>query len=303
MSHPPVWKIQTPLGVVAPSSAPSDLQDLNRGLEALTTDGYAFHWNPGQLSQQGYLSGTDLQRVNQFNESLTLSRYLIATRGGYGCLRILDQIDYSKAQQHPGVLIGFSDITALQLSLYHHSGWRSISGPLVVEWDKINAEMKKEVQRLLKGKIPRPITGLTTERSGRCTGILMGGNLSMIVRMIGSDFLPDFRGKLLFIEDINEPAYKIDGLMTQLRHAGILDQLGGFIMGSFLDASPVKRLQEQSGIYETVRSCVADYRWPFVSGLNYGHFLPRCVLPMGTTATLTADPGGARLEIIEPLTN
>ena len=303
MSLPPAWKSEFPLGVIAPSSTPSTLEELPQGLAALSKDGYTFQWDPDQLSQQGYLSGTDLQRATQFNESLALSRYLIAVRGGYGCLRILDQIDYSIAQHHPGVLIGFSDLTALQLSLYHRAGWKSISGPLVVEWNKINATMRRDVKRLLEGKIPRPITGLTTERSGTCTGILIGGNLSMIVRMIGSEFFPDLSGKILFIEDINEPAYKIDGLLTQLRHARVLDQLGGLILGSFLDASPMNRLKEQSTIVETVRSCVADYQWPLVSGLDYGHFLPRCVLPVGIKAMLTADPSGACLEIMEPLTN
>ncbi len=303
MSLPPVWKSEFPLGVVAPSSAPSAVEDLTQGLAALSEDGYTFHWDPDSFTQQGYLSGTDLQRVTQFNESLKHSRYLIAMRGGYGCLRILDQIDYSSAQERPGVLIGFSDLTALQLSLYRHSGWKSISGPLVVEWNKIDVAMKKEVQTLLKGKIPRPITGLKTERAGTCTGTLIGGNLSMIVRMIGSDFLPDLSGKILFIEDINEPAYKIDGLMTQLRHAGILDQLGGLILGSFLDTFYAMGSKEQKKMVDTVRSCVADCRWPLVSDLNYGHFLPRCVLPVGVTAKLVADDGGACLEIIEPLTN
>lgn len=302
MHYPPLWKSHMPLGVVAPASAPHNPDDLKQGLDTLVKDGYKIHWDPKCLTQQHYLSGSDIQRAAQFNQALGYSQHFIATRGGYGCLRILDQIDYDTAKNNSGILIGFSDITALQLSLYTHAGWKGISGPLVVEWNQITEDMKADLQKLLKGEIPQPIKGLKTHRDGSCSGTMLGGNLSTIVRMIGSKYLPCLDGKLLFIEDINEPPYRIDALFTQMKHAKILDQLGGLIIGGFTDRSSVDDPQQRLILEETIRRCVSNYSWPVVTHLSYGHFLPRRVLPTGVEATLTASSRGGILEIMEPLT-
>lgn len=290
------WLPSHTLGIVAPASAPRIPEKLEQGLRALASDGYQFHWNPKQLTKTGYLSGTDTQRAAQFNQTMNRTSYLLAVRGGYGSLRILDKIDYKTAIRKSGVLIGYSDITALQLSLFSQAGWRSISGPVVVEWHEITSNMKREVRRLLEGKLPHPVKGLKTEREGEFTGTLLGGNLSMIVRMIGSRYLPDMKGSLLFIEDIHEPPYRIDALFTQLRHAGILEGLGGLIVGIFTRNESTE--SETRGM-ETVLNCVRDYSWPVVSGLKYGHVLPRHVLPVGVPATLTANVSTARLDILE----
>ncbi|MCY4160135.1 MAG: LD-carboxypeptidase [Bacteroidetes bacterium] len=301
MAYCPVWQPDQALGVVAPASAPRVSEKLDRGLNALFADGYPYHWDSSQLSRREYLSGTDSERASQFNQMLDRTRYLIAIRGGYGCLRILDQINYAAARHSPGILIGYSDITALQLSLFKYAGWRSISGPVVLEWSELNAGMKADVRRLLEGQLPDPFEGLETVRAGQCTGTLLGGNLSMIVRLIGSRYLPDLRGRILFIEDVNEPPYRIDGLLTQLNNAGILAELGGLVVGAFTGNKSTETKTDIS-VREAILNCVSRYSWPIASGLNYGHFLPRKILPVGVTATLTVDPHRACLEILEPVT-
>lgn len=302
MHNPPSLKSHMHLSVIAPASAPRNPEDLKQGLSSLINDGYKLHWFPEKLNAQDYLSGSDSQRATQCNEAFTDSQHLIAIRGGYGCLRILDQIDYDTAKSNPGIVIGFSDITALQLSLYTHAGWKGISGVLVVEWHQISQTMKHVIRKLLQGDVPKPITGLKTLRDGTCTGTLLGGNLSTIVRMVGSKYLPCLDGKLLFIEDINEPPYRIDALLTQMKHANILDQLGGLIVGRFTDHSSDDDLHQQMIIKDTIHRCTAGYSWPVVTDLNYGHFLPRSILPIGVTAKLTAHSSVGTLEILEPLT-
>jgi len=301
MAYCPVWQPGQALGIVAPASAPRVSKKLNRGLNALHTNGYPYLWNPDQISRRGYLSGSDSERASQFNQMLSQTRYLIAVRGGYGCLRILDQIDYAAARCMPGILIGYSDITALQLSLFTHAGWRSVSGPVAVEWDEITSDMKTEIRRLLEGQILRPVKGLNTERNGQCTGTLLGGNLSMIVRMIGSKYLPDLKGNLLFIEDVNEPPYRVDALLTQLKNAGILEDLGGLIVGAFTENASAESNVDMT-MHEAILDCVTGYSWPVVTGLNYGHLLPRQILPIGVSATLTADSREGHLDILEPVT-
>ena len=301
MIYPPPWNPDRVLGVIAPASAPRSADQFELGLHALAEDGYQVHWTSGQLTKHSYLSGSDLQRAVQFNDMLPQARHLIALRGGYGCLRILDQIDYNAAKSSVGVLIGFSDITALQLALFNCAGWRSISGPVVVEWHRITSGMKSEIREMLEGHLPTPIERLKSEREGQCTGTLLGGNLSMITRMVGSHYLPDLNGKILFIEDVNEPPYRIDGLLTQLKHAGILEGLGGLIVGGFTkNRSSTDREAEMIAI-QTVVDCVAEYPWPVATGLVYGHFLPRLILPIGVRATLTVDSLHGRLDILEPI--
>ncbi len=291
----------TSIGVVAPASAPLNPDQLERGLTALASDGYEVQWDPSHLTKCGYLSGSDTQRAAQFNQTLAHARYFFAVRGGYGSLRILDQIDYAAAKRLPGVLVGYSDITALQLALFSQAGWRSISGPVVVEWDEITMEMRNDVQSLLEGKLPNPIKNLNTVREGKCTGTLLGGNLSMIVRMIGSKYLPSLRGKILFIEDVNEPPYRIDGLLTQMKHAGILERLGGLMIGVFTKAGSEPGSEPNMVIQNTILECVKEYSWPVVTGLKYGHIPSRRILPIGVTATLTVDAKQGRLDILEPI--
>ncbi len=302
MASPPLWHPAQELGVVSPASAPRIPETLEHGLHALAEDGYQVYWNPCRLTKCRYLSGSDVQRAAQFHETLARTRYLIAVRGGYGCLRILDQIDYAAAQRTPGVLIGYSDITALQLSLFAGAGWRSISGPVVIEWMSITAAMKKEVRRLLEGKLPAPVDGLTTRREGQCTGILLGGNLSMITRMVGSKYLPDLKGTILFIEDVNEAPYRIDALLTQLKNAGIFEGLGGLILGNFTGDPSQTKPEDEDLVMHTILDCIREYSLPVASGLAYGHLPSRQILPIGVSARLTADRRGACLTPLESVT-
>ena len=123
----------------------------------------------------------------------------------------------------------------------------------------------------------------------------------MIVRMVGSGYLPDLTGKLLFIEDVNEPPYRIDALLTQLRNAGILEDLGGLILGNFTGKAQSTRNDAEMIVLKTILDCVDCYSWPVVTGLEYGHMPSRRVLPIGVSATLTAHPDGGCLEILEPV--
>lgn len=289
-----------PLGIVAPASPPRIPERLERGLHALAADGYVIHWDPDQLTPHGYLAGSDTQRTEQFNQALMRTRFLMALRGGYGCLRILSRVDYSAARRKPGVLIGYSDITALQLSLFKYAGWRSISGPVVVEWGEIDAAMKDAMRELLEGQLPPPIADLQTLQEGQCTGTLLGGNLSTIVRMIGSPYLPSLQGTLLFIEDVNEAAYRIDALFAQLKNAGILKKLGGLIVGAFTGPD-INNERSKCNVNEIVAGYAREYTWPVVTGLTYGHFIPRRVLPIGVLARLTARVNEGRLDILEPV--
>ena len=257
----------------------------------MRADGYAFTWEPDRLTPHGYLAGTDRERGEAFNAAVTAARHILCVRGGYGCLRLLDRIDYEAARRRPALLTGFSDITALQWALYHRAGWRSISGPVVVEWAEIDLSMKAAFRAWVTGGVPALLSRLKPLQTGTCTGTLLGGNLASIVRLVGSEYMPDLEGAVLFVEDVNEPLYRVDALFAQLGHAGLLTRLGGLILGHFteksgaLDVTPV------------VSHYAAQYGWPVATGLDYGHTVPREVLPIGVTATLVVTEHEASLQI------
>ena len=296
MLLPPPLLPGQPLAIVAPASTPREPERLTRGLSALESDGFQPLWSPEELTPAGYLAGTDEQRTRTVNQALLAHPHIMCVRGGYGCLRLLDALDYAAIGKTTGMVVGFSDITALQLALLHHCGWRALSGPVVVEWGEIDDAMKQECLRLLRGDIPEPITGLTSVQQGTHTGTLIGGNLATIVRLVGTSYIPDMNQAILFVEDVNEPPYRIDALFAQLHLAGILSRIGGLVVGSFTGQF------DQDAYMPIIQDYSRLYDWPVASGLLYGHFHPRRVMPIGIQARLNAGSDTAHLEMLEPVT-
>ena len=212
------------------------------------------------------------------------TRAIVCTRGGYGALRILDRINYQSARDQLKVVVGFSDATALHMALYQKAGWRGLSGPLVVGLAECKPAIFQSFLDQLRGALAPPVA-LTGIRSGKVTGALLGGNLATIVRMVGTPYLPSFEGAILVVEDVGEAPYRIDALFAQLRLAGILDTLGGAVLGAF---TGWELRGSWTGI--TPDDIIADYfgnaPYPVATGLPYGHFADRMVLPIGVTTTL-----------------
>ena len=284
------------LAIIAPASAPRDPERLSCGLTALRGDGFDLAWDADQLTPQGYLSGSDHQRAKMVNSALMKHDHIMCVRGGYGCLRLLDTINYEALQAKPGLVIGYSDVTALQLALYHKCGWRALSGPVVVEWGEIPGAMKQECLDLLRGARPNPVTDLSSLIQGTHTGPLLGGNLATIVRLVGTPYLPTMVGVILFVEDVNEPPYRIDALFAQLHLSGILSQIGGLVIGQFTGQ------HSQDAYLPIIKHYSSLYQWPVAYDLLYGHFHPRRILPIGVLATLTVQSDRANLDLLEPVT-
>jgi muramoyltetrapeptide carboxypeptidase len=174
---------------------------------------------------------------------------ILCARGGYGTHRILQKLDYPLFKQHPKILVGYSDITALLCALLKKSGMISIHGPVLrdlLKGDGRNAAL------LLKLMTSDELTTVnfpsgTAVKKGRAEGVLLGGNLSLICHLIGTPFLPSFKGKLLFIEEKGEPLYRIDRMLTHLLLSGEMEKCAGLMVGTFeecgdpgLENDPVK---------------------------------------------------------------
>ncbi|GMQ81191.1 MAG: LD-carboxypeptidase [Rhodothermia bacterium] len=294
------------VGIVMPASAPSDSSAITSGVESLRERGLQIADPIPEHSLHGYLGGTDEERTSAINGFLTRSDVtaLLAVRGGYGVMRLLDAIDYDAARAHCKLLVGYSDITALQFALYTHAGWTSVQGPMVaVEWPSIDPISEAQFWKLCEGAILSSFNlpgseGMQPVRTGTTEGVLLGGNLAAIVRLIGTPHLPALDETILFLEDIGEEPYRIDALLAQLRLAGVLDTLSGVVLGAFTDCEPESGKRSFS-TREVLHDYFSDVSYPVSEGLLFGHIRSKVSMPFGVRARLTVDESGANLEMLE----
>jgi len=261
-------------------------------------------------STNGYLAGDDEARLGEFSAVCADPHLdvIFCVRGGYGTLRLLDYIDYELTSANPKVLIGYSDITALQLALWHRSGWRSVSGPMVaVEWPRPDPSWEQPFWELLgrnSGCELRSADGSrpSTLVPGTAHGVLLGGNLAVLARLLGTPYAPDFRGSILFLEDVGEPPYKLDGLFAHLRLAGVLDQINGLVLGAFTESDPSPN-RPSFTVDQVVEQYFGSAPFPVVTNWNYGHFPNKVSMPIGVQCVLETDSHGTSLTTLEPVLN
>ncbi len=295
------------IGVVAPGSPPKDPAKLEAGIARLEALGYRVEVGPAHRTPRGYLAGTDAARLAEFNGFLRRDdvRALFCVRGGYGTLRLLPGLDYAAARRHPKLLVGYSDVTALHLALYHRAGWRGLSGPLVVEWTEMGAATERLFWALAQGATPQPLLGpagehLAPMRPGTAEGVLLGGNLTLVTRLLGTPYLPPLEGALLFVEEVGEQPYRLDGMLAQLRLTGVLERLGGLVVGGLTEGQPDPDRPTLTPD-EVLLDYLHDAPFPVATGLVYGHFPEKSTVPVGVRARLDVGGGSAQLSILEPV--
>jgi len=283
------------IGVIAPAG-PAALE-VEKALQWMRMRGYSLRIFPGVLEKDGYLAGSDEVRLKDLHDAFTDPAIdaILCLRGGYGSPRLLDRIDYELLRCHAKPFVGYSDITALHLAISRYSGFVTFHGPM------LNADLLGGKQQpteaslfsMLRGQLKagsllaHPVAyPLTTIEPGIAHGRLQGGNLSMIAATLGTPFEIDADGIILFIEDINEPLYRIDRLLTHLRLAGKLSRLRGVLVG---DVAGV----ESDALVRLVKQTFAPFAIPVLAGWRSGHCDPNLSLPMGALVTL--DAGGKSL--------
>lgn len=301
--------LKTPrVGILAPSGPPLDEARLAAGFRSLRELGLEVVAPRDAYPTHGFLAGTDDARAKEFNtlaarDDLDL---LLCVRGGYGTLRILDRIDYQTASEKPKILIGYSDITALQLALHCHAGWKGLSGAmLAVEWPDPDPRWLEPYWQLLSGASSVGLAPVDDSRPvplvrGEASGMLVGGNLTTIARLVGTPYLPGLDGCILFLEDVGETPYRLDGLLAQLRLSGVLAGLAGVVLGQFTDSTPPADRPSFS-VGEVMEHYFGGASYPVAKNWNYGHFALKTPMPIGIRATLSVTSEGATLTTLEPL--
>lgn len=259
-------------------------------------------WTPG--AERGYLAAPDATRVEALHRAIRSPeiRAILCVRGGYGCLRLLPHLDWALARDNPTLLVGYSDVTALHLAFYAHAQWPGLSAPVVTEWAKADPATLTSFQALSRGESPGNLVAgfeasLVPMVSGTATGPLLGGNLSVLSRLIGTRFAPDFEDAILVLEDVAEAPYRVDRMLAHLENAGVFGLVSGVVLGHFTtgDLDPDKPTLPLETVFD-------DYfgarPYPVVRGLPYGHLLPRCSLPLGVPVRLHANSDSGSLEAL-----
>ncbi len=313
---PPVLRPGDTIMIVAPGSRP-DRAKVEAAADQFRRMGFRV-LVPRDLYRRDesadYLAGSDDRRVAELNRAIRDPRVaaIFPARGGYGLTRILDRIDYAALKKHPKVVTGYSDITALHLAIarkvhlvtFHSpmpqsSLWRT-DGDYRYSADVFWSQVSRPAAGVANGggyiiKLPAGEQKPVRVVGGTATGRLTGGNLTLICATLGTPYALEADGKILFVEDTGEAAYRVDRMFSQLKLAGILDRVSGLIVGTFDDT-------DVAAVQRVIRGYVASLHVPVVMGFPVGHTARNATLPCGVRAELDADT--PRLRIIEdPVTS
>ncbi len=289
------------IGLIAPAGAPRDWSMVEHGVRYLERLGYRTKLGRHVRETHGYFAGTDEQRVEDLNGFLRDRevRAIFALRGGYGTPRLLPKVDYAAARRDPKILVGYSDITALQMALFRRIGLITFAGPMLASDLATHRDPFAEAQfwRVLTsagrvGDLEQPKgQPLSQRHAGRAEGRLLGTNLSLLVSSLGTPFNPNYRGALLVLEDVNEPLHRIDRMLTQLRNAGVLRRISGLVLGAFTKCSSGDRGQPFLALKEIFDEAFDGLPHPAVEAFAFGHVPAKVTIPLGCRARLNADRG------------
>ncbi len=277
------------VGVVAPASRVR-YEDCLPGIQILREKWHLDVREGVTLRSEHYqYSATDAVRTGDLQRLLDDSKVkaIIAARGGYGCSRIVDSLDFTKFKKHPKWLVGFSDLTVL-LSQANALGIAALHAPMVKSMTQEGGGKGMEsLRRALFGEsIAYKIPAHPFNRTGAGTGLVTGGNLCLLGHLLSSPSAVDTAGKILFIEDVNEYLYNIDRLMIQLKRAGQLDQLAGLVVGQFTDSRDNPDPPFGQTANEIVAEHTKDYDYPICFDFPVGHVPDNRALPVGMMAKL-----------------
>lgn len=294
------------VGLVAPASATFNTVDLEIARESLQALGLTVKVGRHLLGRHGYLAGGDKDRAADINTFFAdpSVRAVLPIRGGWGSSRILPYLDFAAIRTHPKVVLGFSDITALLLSIHARTGLVTFHGPNGMgRWDGWSVDYLKRV--LFNGEAVRmenpkelsdrnsltPIENrVQTIIPGTARGRLLGGNLTVLTAIIGSPYLPDFNGSILFLEDVGEDLYRVDRMFTQLKLAGVLEQIRGFVFGTCAECEPGEGFASLT-MEEIFADHIKPLGVPAWFGAMIGHQMPQWTVPLGIDATIDATHG------------
>ncbi|MFG3339850.1 LD-carboxypeptidase [Glycomyces sp. NPDC048151] len=292
------------LVVVPAPGGPTTAAAVARGVAILEGWGLRVELTEHALDTYGWLSAPDEERLAdlQFALDHPEAKALMTARGGYGTTRIIDQVDFDGLADNPKLIVGYSDITALHLAANQATGLSSLHSPMVAWSSNNTAATAESLRTALMTADPVVLTRdpleptSAVEVAGTATGPLYGGNLSLLDAEPDDGNWPDLDGAILFLEDVDEARYRVDGMLTRLLRAGRFDDLAGIAVGQFSPDEHDEYTPGEWTMNEMLMDRLGGLGIPLIGGLKVGHGLDPRVMPLGTEATLDTAAGTLTIE-------
>ena len=291
---PPIKKGET-IGLVSPAGPLINKNNFAAGVHILEKKGFEVKFNRKLLNSKGYLAGSDQERADEFNKLWADPevKALIAARGGYGCLRMIDLIDMKQIRKNPKILIGFSDLTVLLNAIHKKTSLVTFHGPVVTTLADIDKQSQISFFNVLTGKTQNLIKPSKVKilKKGKAKGILLVGNLTTLVHMIGTPYEIPWNNTILFIEDTGESPYRLDRLLTHLSKAKSLQKLKGLILGTFTDEERKENGAMQKAVRKRIVELFEGFDIPVWANFPVGHSRRNLILPIGVRAVMDSTDG------------
>jgi len=282
---PPYLEKGNVIGLVCPSGY-MPVEKASECIRVLNEE-WGFQTKVGKTlgNEYNYFSGTDEERLKDFQQMLDDDQVnaILCARGGYGLSRIVDSINFKKFRKNPKWIIGYSDVTVLHSHLYSNYYISSIHAPMAAAFNDagyINRYVQSLRSALEGKKLRYACEPHEFNKKGEAIGELIGGNLSLIAHLVGTDSDIKTRGRILFLEDVGEYLYNVDRMMYQLKRAGKLSKLAGLIIGGFTDNKDTERPFGQTA-YEIILDAVKEYDYPVCFGFPVSHCKENYALKIG----------------------
>jgi muramoyltetrapeptide carboxypeptidase len=288
------------IGICAPAGALRRKEEVAEFTQTLNQMGFRVKVGKNVYRKHGYFAGTDAERTSDFMDFIEDDEVqgIFFLRGGWGCARLLSLLDFKSIRANPKVIMGFSDATSMLNAITDRSRVITFHGPSGNStWNNYS---KKYIESVLMSgertqfKNSSSDHSITTYSSGTASGILWGGNLSVVTSMIGSPYFPDMADALLFLEEVGEEPYRVDRMLTQLEQAGILDRCNGIILGSFRKCS-AEEPDRSFTLEEVFEQHFNHLEIPVFYGAQIGHTVNKFTIPIGVEASMDADTGTVQL--------
>lgn len=286
--------------IVAPAS-PLDATSIEKEkiLSWFQDNGFEAHFAPHCFEQDRFLAGSDDNRVQDLNNAFSDDNIdiIIALRGGYGSPRLLDKLDYKMIRKHKKPFFGFSDLTALQMALYHQCELISYTGfnaNFILK--PMKSLMKTTLLQALKQE-SLTVSGLVEIVPGTAYAPVLGGTLTLLTGLLGTPYMPSLINKILVIEDVHEEPYRIDRMLNQLRLSGALSQLAGVVLADCADC--VAKDKADGTVKQVFQDYFGNKKIPVVTHFPYGHTPDHLVFPLGQNAHLDANEGTLIFDAVE----
>lgn len=293
------------IGIVAPASCTTyeKVLEAKKNIEKM-----GYNVVLGECAQKKWYSyaGTDEERAREINNFFRDKNIdaIMCMRGGYGCNRLIELIDFQVIRENPKIFIGYSDITTLHVGINEKAGLITFHGPMAVSnfTNNYNEDTYKNFLEILtesveKREIKNFSKDLEVLRKGRAKGKLVGGNLATLIATLGTEYDLDYRGKILFLEEIGEKTYKIDRFLNQLKKHGVFEKVEGIVLGDFKNCPPDS--DRDMSLLEVFYDYFKDYEKPVLYNLESGHSEPMLTLPLGAMCEL--DGESKKITILEPV--